>query len=223
MLVGHSMSDANGLLLTMDPAVESLLQRPLHELVGKSYAEITHPDDRARNVDQIKRLLPGDGIVKIRKRYLRPSGTPIWADLHVSRLGRGLDNGRLVCTLYLPDPKSLAPEPVGVLPERLWSVAIQVEALIRRRRDALGEELFGDHAWLLLIRIYLAEAEGRVIDIATLARETQFAPPRARRWVDALAEKQLVDQLDWGADAIQLTALGLARTEALLGSYSEFH
>ena len=89
MLVGHSMSDANGLLLTMDPAVESLLQRPLHELVGKSYAEITHPDDRARNVDQIKRLLPGDGIVKIRKRYLRPSGTPIWA---VSKSRRSSSN-----------------------------------------------------------------------------------------------------------------------------------
>ena len=221
MLIGHSISDANGLLLTMDPAVESLLQRPLDELVGKSYAEVTHPDDRARNIDQIKRLAPEDGIVKIRKRYLRPGATPIWVDLHVSRLGRGLDTGRLVATLYLPDPKPLAPDSEGALPERLWSVAIQVDARLRRRREELGEELFGDHAWLLLLRIYLAEAEGRALGVETLAAETQILPARARRWVDALAEKQLVERLDWDADALQLTALGLARTETLLGSYSD--
>ena len=41
MLVGHSLSDPNGLLLTMDQTVEDLLQRPLSELVGRSYADVT--------------------------------------------------------------------------------------------------------------------------------------------------------------------------------------
>jgi len=223
MLVGHSVSDPNGLLLTMDPSVESLLHRPLSELAGKSYAEITHPDDRARNIDQIRALAPNDGPVQIRKRYLRPGGTTVWVDIHVSRLGRGLDHGRLVGTLYLPDPKTLAAGPEGVLPERLWSVAVQVEALLRRRREQLGDDLFGDHAWIILLQIYLAEAEGRVVDVEAISALSQIAPARTRRWIDALAEKTFVERLDWSGGAIQLTAQGLARTETLLGAHADFH
>lgn len=214
MLVGHSISDANGLLLTMDPAVEALLHRSQVELVGKSYAEITHPDDRQRNGAQLARLAPGAGPIRIRKRYLRPDGMAIWADLHVSRLGQGLDMGRLVGTLYLPDPESIA---FG--PESLWKTALKVDAMMRRRREELGDDLFGDKAWMILLQTYLAEAEGRAIEISALSDLARISVAQTTRWVSALAQKALVEVPDWNEKAIQLTALGLDRVESLLAGY----
>jgi DNA-binding MarR family transcriptional regulator len=210
MLVGHSLSDPNGLLLTMDQTVEDLLQRPLSELVGRSYADVTHPDDRVRNIDRVTMLAPGAGPVCIRKRYL-----------HVSRLDRGLEAGRLVGTLYLPQAKALTAVPNVVMPERLWQVALKVDRSLHRRREQLGDDLFGDHAWLVLVQIYLAEAEGRMIDATTLGALALLDPSRTHRWIGALAEKGLVERPDCSAGVIQLTATGLARTETLLATYSD--
>lgn len=221
MLVGHSMSDPDGLLLTMDTTVEDLLQRPLRELVGRSYADVTHPDDRVRNIDRIRTLAPGAGPVCIRKRYLQPGGAAVWVDVHVSRLDRGLEAGRLVGTLYLPQAKALTAVPDVVMPERLWQVALKVDRSLHRRREQLGDDLFGDHAWLVLVQIYIAEAEGRVIDATTLGALALLDPSRTHRWIGALAEKGLVERPDCSAGVIQLTATGLARTETLLATYAD--
>ncbi|MET4592924.1 MULTISPECIES: PAS domain-containing protein [unclassified Sphingomonas] len=221
-LVGHSMSDQNGVLLSMDSAVEALLQRCESELIGRSFAEITHPDDRTRNVEMIRRLGPDDGPIRIRKRYLIPDAAPICVDLQVSRLGRGIDAGRLVGTLYVPDTASILTTGDGIMPDRLWTVAANVDVMLQKRRAHLGDDLFGDHAWLILVQVYLAEAEGRLIDAEEIADRTRMDTPRVARWIAALTGKQLLDHPEETGRTIQLTAQGLSSIETLLGNYANF-
>ena len=55
------------------------------QLIGRSYADITHPDDVAADRAALAKLLSGDGDSLIReKRYLRPDGTVVWCRINVT-------------------------------------------------------------------------------------------------------------------------------------------
>lgn len=55
------------------------------ELIARSFQEITHPDDLALDLDNIRRLLDGEiHTYTMEKRYLHRSGAPIWIELTVS-------------------------------------------------------------------------------------------------------------------------------------------
>ena len=54
------------------------------ELLGKTFSEITHPEDRSEGFEGFTRLkggkIPG---YQTEKRYIRKDGTPVWADVKV--------------------------------------------------------------------------------------------------------------------------------------------
>jgi PAS domain S-box-containing protein len=55
------------------------------ELLGRTFADITHPDDVEGDVVHLRRMLAGDEETFVReKRYIRPDGTPVWVALTVS-------------------------------------------------------------------------------------------------------------------------------------------
>jgi diguanylate cyclase (GGDEF)-like protein/PAS domain S-box-containing protein len=78
--VGISLSDEHGLFAAANGALCNLLGRAEGDLIGRSSADFTHPDDLAsqRAVDQLISASP-DGVVRIEKRYVRPSGEVRWA------------------------------------------------------------------------------------------------------------------------------------------------
>lgn len=57
------------------------------ELIGRNFAEITHPDDLDANVEQIQRLRSGEiPSLSMDKRYLYKSGRTVWATLNATAL-----------------------------------------------------------------------------------------------------------------------------------------
>ena len=65
-----------------------LTGRSAEELLGLTFLDITHPDDRFQNTAIHARLQAGEqDEYAARKRYLRPDGSSVWVQVNVSALG----------------------------------------------------------------------------------------------------------------------------------------
>src|SRR5260221_6147811 len=81
--VGISEVDPRtGILLRVNNRYCEITGFAREELVGRQFVDFTHPDDRARNLEQYARLLSGEiPSYRIEKRIIRGDGTPIWLDV----------------------------------------------------------------------------------------------------------------------------------------------
>lgn len=211
-VIGHSISDSAGALLTMDEEVADFLQRPKRELVGISYVDITHPDDRQSNLTQIGSLSIAGDPLQIRKRYVLPCGGTRWALVRVSKLDVGSDKGCLVGTISEIDfnqPQSVQ--------ENVWRAARNQMDMIVQRNIELGSDLFSDNAWTVLLGLYVAEAEGSELCLATQAA-AGVSHVSLQRWLKGLRGQGLVEYPDMMVDRPQLTQLGINKLEMLLAS-----
>lgn len=214
MIIGHSISNADGVIQAVDGTVATILQRTQKELAGVSFMSITHPDDLARNLAQIAALRPNDTPARIRKRYIAGEGAVIALEVQVSRLGA---SGNLVGTLStLPSIDDLIDQ--DAMPHRLWRRAKDLLGIMRARDETLGAELFADHAWTTLLIVYVAEAEGRIASIAMVAGQLRLSPATLGRWIRVLQSKSLIEAMAPNVDAIQLTKTGIDRVEHLLAT-----
>lgn len=66
-----------------------IVGRSRDELLGLSFAEITHPDDVADDTERFKQALHKREPYTHRKRYLRPDGSTVWTENTVSHLEEG--------------------------------------------------------------------------------------------------------------------------------------
>ncbi len=215
MLIGHSVSDALGHILAVDHAICELLHRSEAELIGMSYVAITHPDDATWNAPLVDKLKASGGPLTIRKRYLRPDASAVWSDVQVSRLVNGLDHGRLVGTINRVELST-----VKLSPEFLLRSAIREKRSLQSRRTKLGDDLFSDYAWLILLQLYIAEAEGVCISTTQLSQRTKCREQSLVRWLKALEEKKLIERFHSSLCAGQLTTSGVKRVENLLEGMS---
>lgn len=177
-----------------------------------TYADLTHPDDVARNVADVESLRVCGGPLLVRKRYVRADCSTVWCDVHVSRFA-STDGGRLIGTIHLVNPGA-----VDRGPESLWRAARRAGDLMIQRRIEFGSDLFADQAWSILLDAYLAEAEGRLISIAAIGHSLESTAPLTERWIKALEARGWIERPIWDRGAIQLTADGLTRIERLLSS-----
>lgn len=213
MLVGHTWSDSNGILLCIDEPVADLLQRRSGQLEGLSYLTITHPADRAKSAALVTSLRPGRGPTAMRKRYLTGEGAEIWVVLEAARLGGGTSSEHLLGSFIVARNDQN--------PRRLWREAKRLLDLNVLRGEMLGAELFSDHSWSILLNLYLAEAEGRLIDSNELTRSLTTSLEVCQRWITALVSRGLVDRYVANPNVCQLTQLGLEAVEAvLLGTHA---
>lgn len=85
--IGMALVSPGGDFLEVNPALCGLLGRSAEDLKSTGFQPLTHPDDLDRDLDHLQRTLVGeiDGY-EIEKRYLRPDGSTVWAQLHVSLL-----------------------------------------------------------------------------------------------------------------------------------------
>lgn len=79
----------------------SMLGYTREEMVCKTWAEITHPEDLASDVEQFNLILSGDiDRYKLEKRFIRKDGTVIWTEISVGCVRKS--DGRvdhLVCVM----------------------------------------------------------------------------------------------------------------------------
>jgi len=72
-------------LLQVNDTFCRIVGRRAEDLVGRTFVEITHPDDLERNLDLTARLLSGEMTYgQLEKRYIRGDGEPVWVNLTAS-------------------------------------------------------------------------------------------------------------------------------------------
>jgi hypothetical protein len=208
MHTAHCVADRSGVILRADAGLCALLQRPEHELIGISYRAITAPADIGKSARMLDGLVDKGVPTRLRKRYQRPDGSLIEADLLVSRFDCA---GHLVSTLTWREPLS----PV-VPPARMWRAALHVQHLYQARIEELGPDLFGDFVGAILIHAYLSEAEARLVTVEDIADAIGLNRHTTWRWIKALCQQGLLQPTDGPSGGVQLTHLGLTKMERLL-------
>jgi PAS domain S-box-containing protein len=77
--VGMALVDTRGCFRQVNPALCRMLDYTEKELVGRSFQEITYPDDRPAGADLLRRVLAGEAdYLCFEKRYVCKEGGLIW-------------------------------------------------------------------------------------------------------------------------------------------------
>jgi PAS domain S-box-containing protein len=83
--VGISLASANGSLLLVNRKMGEMLGCLPDDLQGRSFLELTHPEDRTSNETLFRELLRGGlDSYTLEKRLLRRDGTALWVELTCS-------------------------------------------------------------------------------------------------------------------------------------------
>jgi PAS domain S-box-containing protein len=85
--VGAVLGDATGRVLRVNPKMCEITGYSKDELLGKPPADLTHPDDRERDLEAFQRMAAGETPVYGReKRYLRKDGQIRWVSLNATSI-----------------------------------------------------------------------------------------------------------------------------------------
>jgi len=132
-----------GRFLEVNPALCRILGRTPEELATCTWREITHPDDVDIDAHLLHEMLAGrrEGFRR-RKRYLRPDGATVWADIFVSDSEAGLDSRTVVGHVVDVTVEVVAQQEAREATERVHAVvdtSADAIALMRPVRDASGQ------------------------------------------------------------------------------------
>ncbi len=209
MPTAHCISTIEGIIVAVDKSFCTLLQRSESDMIGSSYKDITYPDDIDKSSKMLSRLEDRAPPIGLTKRYVRLDGELVYVDLLVSLF---YESKRLVSTLSWGRDynKSLAPD-------RLWQAALRIKHVNGIRRFEFGRDISFDHIGEILIQVYLAEAEGRIVFIDQLSRSLDIDLPNLKRWIRVLEQRLLIEPVDARTPQVQFTHLGLRKIERVLG------
>lgn len=84
--VGMVEIDLDGRYLRVNKAFADMVGRSPAELVGMTFLEITHPDDRSTDLDSFQRVLRDNISVRREKRYIKPDGHLVNALVHATHV-----------------------------------------------------------------------------------------------------------------------------------------
>ncbi|MGD0456016.1 MAG: diguanylate cyclase, partial [Solirubrobacteraceae bacterium] len=101
--VGMALEDIEGRVIDANQALCDMLGYPRERLVGMAFPEFTHPDDLARDLEHMQKMLSGTvANYHAEKRYLHADGHLVWALLSVSR-ARAADHDPLCFIAQMQD------------------------------------------------------------------------------------------------------------------------
>ena len=83
--IGMALVGPDGRFLRTNRSLRELLGYPEEELLGKTFQDITYPDDLDVDLDHLGRMLAGEmRTYQVEKRYMHKGGHVVWALLSVS-------------------------------------------------------------------------------------------------------------------------------------------
>jgi diguanylate cyclase (GGDEF)-like protein/PAS domain S-box-containing protein len=83
--IGMALVGTDGRFLRTNRSLREILGYPEEELLGKTFQDITHPDDLGADLYNFDRILVGEvRTYQIEKRYMHKEGHVVWAHLSVS-------------------------------------------------------------------------------------------------------------------------------------------
>ena len=72
---------------------------------------------------------------------------------------------------------------------------------LRRRRDQeFGPKLFGEPAWDLLLDLYIAASDPRLVSVVSASMAASVSTQDTTRWLTILEEQGLVERFESGTD-----------------------
>jgi PAS domain S-box-containing protein len=84
---GMAMTSREGGILRANDRLCELLGYERHELLGRSFAELTHPDDREARQEDLAKLRSGvHESYEAERRYIRKDGTVVWCRVCASAI-----------------------------------------------------------------------------------------------------------------------------------------
>ena len=110
--VGMCLVALDGGFITANTAICDMLGYTEAELRALDFAQITHPDDLEEDLRHVEDVLAGRVTTyRMRKRYLRRGGEPVWADLSVALLrdddGEPIHISRVLARSTSPPPSAM--------------------------------------------------------------------------------------------------------------------
>jgi len=142
--VGISHVSLHGEFLRVNQRFADIIGYNQSELKTLTFQKITHPDDLADDLEQVKILLSGAiSTYSMEKRYIRKDGTTVWIKLTVSLVRNAFDH-----------PQYLISVIEDISERRLTQQALQqlnqeLEARVEQRTAALRES---EERWQLALR-----------------------------------------------------------------------
>gem|GEM_PF-7084045 len=89
--VGIGLARPDGIVVAVNPEMSAILGYAADDLVGRTWRDLTHPDDHALEHVLVREVDAGlRDAYTIEKRYLRPDGSLVWVRLSVTAV-RGAD------------------------------------------------------------------------------------------------------------------------------------
>ncbi len=87
--VGIALRSPDGHWLRANPKLCSIVGYSADELLGKTFHDITHPDDLPAEIDYLRRMLAGEiDTYSMEKRYLCKGGAAVWTNVTVALVRR---------------------------------------------------------------------------------------------------------------------------------------
>ncbi len=151
--IGIVLSDLEGRIMAANVAQHKMLGYRDEKLRGKTFLEITHVEDRARNLELFDDLKKGlrDGY-RLEKRFLRQDGSDLWAQVTVSLI-RDLEGNPRCCVGTTEDitARKEAREKLWKSEENLRHLASQLFTAQEDERKRISRELHDELGQALLV------------------------------------------------------------------------
>lgn len=129
--VGMALLSPEGHYLRVNPALCAITGYPEEELVGLSFADITHPDDLAEGSRLHDAIVAGTSSGLLRKRYVRPDGSVVPVDLSMI-LQRNVDGTPRCFLTHVVDRSEAreAAERAGAAERRVLEEQLRTRAIL---------------------------------------------------------------------------------------------
>jgi PAS domain S-box-containing protein len=177
--VAMALTALDSTLLKVNSSFCRMLGFSASELVGRSFAEITHPDDRAVNFVGTRRLACGEiACFHMEERYIRKDGTVVWGDMSTASV-RDAQGRPLYCVTHIQD----------ITDRKQAEEALRQSE--RRYRKLFEANLAG---------VYLTKTDGTILDfndammrmLGYRAREEVFQHRSSDFYVDPECRRELM-------------------------------
>jgi PAS domain S-box-containing protein len=87
--VGIAQTSIDGHWLLVNDRFCEILGYSRDELRGKTFADVTYPDDREASLTAVRKLVAGEiSSLSLQKRYIRKDGVTLWGRVFVSALSK---------------------------------------------------------------------------------------------------------------------------------------
>ncbi len=151
--IGIILADLEGRIMAANVAQHKMLGYQDEQLRGKNFLEVTHVEDRARNLELFEDLKKGlrDGY-RLEKRFLRQDGSDVWAQVTVSLI-RDLEGNPRCCVGTTEDitARKEAREKLWESEENLRHLASQLFTAQEDERKRISRELHDELGQALLV------------------------------------------------------------------------